>query len=90
MKCVLRFHNAAVTYRNSHPIVFTSADRDPTNPDLWRWIVTVPSDLGEPIFERCGTANSEAKAKERLAAAKLDFANEWEAMLTEPAPNAEP
>ena len=79
-----------MTSRNTHPIVFTSADRDPTNPDLWRWIVTVPSDLGEPIFERCGTANNEATAKERLAAAKLVFADTWDAMLTELAPNAEP
>ena len=90
MKCVCASSVAAMTSRNTHPIVCASADRDPTNPDLWRWIVTVPSDLGEPIFERCGMANNEAKAKERLAAAKLAFANEWEAMLTEPAPNAEP
>ena len=50
----------------------------------------MPSDLGEPIFERCGTANNEATAKERLAAAKLDFANAWEVMLTGRAPNGEP
>ena len=76
--------------RNTRPSVCASADCDPANPNLWRWIVTVPSDLGEPIFERCGTANNEATAKERLNAAKLDFAKEWEAMLTELAPNAEP
>ena len=76
-----------MTSRNIHPLVCASADRDPANPDLWRWIVTAPSDLGEPIFERCGTANNEAKAKERLAAAKLDFASAWQAMLTELAPN---
>ena len=65
------------------PVVCASADRDPANPDLWRWVVTVPSDSGEPIFERCGMANNEAKAKERLDAAKKDFAIAWEAMLSE-------
>ena len=71
------------------PVVCASADRDPFNPDLWRWVVTVPSNSGEPIFERSGTANNEAKAKERLAAAKLDFANAWEIMLTQLAPYGE-
>ena len=69
------------------PVVCASTDCDPSNPDLWRWVVTVPSDSGEPIFERCGTASNEAKAKERLDAAKMDFAQAWEAMLTELAPN---
>ena len=71
------------------PVVCASADRDPANPDLWRWVVTVPSHSGEPIFERCGTARNEAKAKERLDAAKMDFAKAWEAMLTELAPNGQ-
>ncbi len=63
--------------------------RDPTNPDLWRWVVTVPSDSGGPMFERCGTANNEAKAKERLDAAKEDFARAWDLMLAELAPTGE-
>ena len=61
-----------------NPVVCASTDRDPTNPDLWRWVVTVPSDSGEPLFERCGMANNEAKAKERLEAAKVDFAHAWD------------
>jgi len=63
------------------PVVRASTDRDPANPDLWRWVVTVPSDWGEPIFEQCGTTNTESKAKERLNAAMADFDRAWEAIV---------
>lgn len=61
------------------PFVYTSVDRDPANPDLWRWVVTVPSGLGEPLFERCGAAKTESKAKECLHTAMVDFDTAWEA-----------
>jgi hypothetical protein len=72
------------------PVVCASADRDPANPDLWRWVVTVPSDSGEPIFEQCGTANTESKAKERLNMAMASFDTAWEAMFRKLAPKNEP
>jgi hypothetical protein len=72
------------------PVVRASADRDPANPDLWRWVVTVPSDWGEPIFEECGITNTESKAKERVSTAMAGFDTAWEAMFRELAPNDEP
>jgi hypothetical protein len=71
------------------PVVCASVDRDPSDPGLWRWIVTVPSDRGDPIFEQCGTANSAAQAKERLDAAMADFDRAWEAIMRELAPKKE-
>jgi hypothetical protein len=72
------------------PVVCASADRDPANPDLWRWVVTVPSDSGEPIFEECGIARTESKAKERMSAAMAGFDTAWEGMFRELTAKNEP
>ena len=62
------------------PVVCASVHRDPSDSGLWRWIVTVPSDRGDPIFEQCGTADSEAQAKVHLHAAMADFDKAWKAI----------
>ncbi len=59
------------------PQVCASVDPDAEDPSLWRWVVTVPSCLGDPLFEKCGAARCRIEAHECAAAARAEFERRW-------------
>ena len=61
------------------PQACVSVDADPEDTDRWRWIVTVPSCAGEPLFEQGGVAHSRIEAEALAAAAHAEFESSWRA-----------
>lgn len=63
------------------PPACVSVDADLEDSDLWRWIVTVPSCAGAPLFEQGGVAHSRIEAEACAAAAHSEFESSWTAAM---------